>query len=95
MDLVLADIIGNGASSNSARVVLPAVIDELVIPAVGGGGIHPAPVIPTPSSVIPAVVGGDPSWSSLILDSRSRLCGKAGIRLLTFPFLLFADLGGS
>jgi len=74
LDLALSNIIENACSTNSARVVMPTVIDELVIPA---------------------VVGGDPSWSSLILDSRSRLCGKAGIRLLTFHLLLFADLGGS
>ena len=89
MDLALSNIIEDAGSTNSARVVMPAVIDELAIPAVGGGGIHPAPVIPTPSSVIPAVVGGDPSWSSLILDSRSRPCGNAGIRLLTFPLFTF------
>ena len=39
LDLALSNIIENAGSTNSARVVMLAVIDELVIPAVGGGDL--------------------------------------------------------
>jgi len=34
LDLALSDIIENAGSTNSVRVVMPAVVAELVIPAV-------------------------------------------------------------